>query len=263
MAGIFVPQDSCLRAPYGTRIYTQGLATCAGVIAYGLPADNNTANANKVLAHVSVLGVDAVMGQFVQTVRSSGMTLYGICLSLPDPAYNDHRDTEVIDMLSASGRYQRNQITPALISQQKAALKTHIQNMNTRVRQYCAQLNISITTLGDRPRPYGSMEATASNGGVVKAEGHVMERIPDVPAPAPKAGGGDDRRSRGGHSGTMGGGHSGGTGHRGSAPAGGHTGGTGYRGSTSSGGRPAGGNTTHKTTSTTHKTASSSKTGRR
>ncbi|ROV88539.1 hypothetical protein VMCG_10363 [Cytospora schulzeri] len=191
MGRIEVDMGSVETGQYDEELWTQGLATCYGVVAYGLPANNDTHNVNKVMAHVSAKEIDNTMTDFLSKVRSSGMRLYGVCLSLPDPAYNDGptKAGELRAMVADINRVPVDQVSRQDVSHYQVSMKARILSQSEQIRRYCRFLCVSIVISTRNvaneysPPPYCQMRATASPDGVVSAEVHRMVDIPNVPDP--------------------------------------------------------------------------------
>jgi hypothetical protein len=201
-----VGMNDCRPALVEQDLRTSGLDTCIAVCAYGLPGPTGV---NKVIAHASTGSVDYIIGsRFIAEVQASGMTVYGVCVSKPDPTRNDHlSDSQVKDMMEELG-YERHSITKEHIKAHKKGMKALLKTANDNAVAYCQQLGASVMTVKRdnadvaRSSPYGTMTASASPGGKVKAEGQKMADIPDVP----RGNTGEDSR-RGGHSGSSGSNH--------------------------------------------------------
>ncbi|EAQ85713.1 predicted protein [Chaetomium globosum CBS 148.51] len=195
---INVGYNLCLPAKYGRDIQTVGLDTCIGVVAYGLPSTQG--GVNKVMAHASTGGVDEIIGQrFIAEVQKSRMTIHGICMSCPSPDRNNNgpdklSDDDIRRTLAEEYGLHPSQVTPARIQQFRDGLVRMLQGANNRAAEYCVQyfgVNPTVRIRENRhvrdPPPYGTLVASASPGGEVRAEGHRMASIPNGTATAAPA----------------------------------------------------------------------------
>lgn len=203
---IFVASEHAEPAHYSEDVYTIGLETCIAVCAYGLPAQEG--GVNKVLAHISPGHEAEVMDTlFVPKVQSSGMTLYGVCISRPHIGINDNMtNSKMKDIMEEAGvlallNIHRSQVTNEMIQRQKQGMRERLREGYNYVLARCEALGARVTPY-TRPTDNGVMTAWSSPGGTVVADNLVMANIPDWPTASSSS------RSRGAHSSSGGGGSS-------------------------------------------------------
>lgn len=207
-----IGMNACLSTVYNQELRTSGLDTCVGAVAFGKPGPSGI---NKVIAHASTPSVASIIGsRFIAEVQNSGMQLYGICLSVPDPTRNDSlRSREVKAMMRQAG-YSEEQCTAEAIANYKAGFRNALQQGNDDAKYYCQQLGVSISVYKrknadvDKSSPYGTMRATASPRGQVTADG---QKMADIPEPTQSGGSSSSGKGAGGSGRSSGGSGSGGS----------------------------------------------------
>jgi hypothetical protein len=210
MGTIQIGMNACRLGTTTDRLLTTGLATCVGVIVYGLPPKRGTAY-NKGIAHASPKGndVDTYIGRLIEQVRASGMVVEGWVISQADHTINDEFDDNELraELLSDNTiPFDPSRLTARFLAEYRARSKREIEAANDRAHHLCLyRLNINgVKSTRDnsdfhRPMPYGTMEATASPGGEVLAEGLHKAVITDPPTGAAGPGTGRSEKKRGGH----------------------------------------------------------------
>ncbi|KAK4232921.1 hypothetical protein C8A03DRAFT_39413 [Achaetomium macrosporum] len=221
---INVNQDGCRAANANTTLETQGLDTCIGIVAFGLPAAQG--GINKVMAHSSTGRVSQVIGgsqstSFVQQVRNSGMQVTGICMSCPRHDRNDHGPGKISDetirqAIASRDRIQPSQVTAQQIETFRDGFRVAFRLAEQEAVRICIDnFGIGPVTIRrdnnnvQRPPPYGTLVATKSPRGQVKAEGQKMADIPDPVAQAAAPATGHSSHHSGSHSSGYGGSSSG------------------------------------------------------
>ncbi|KAK4233463.1 hypothetical protein C8A03DRAFT_38822 [Achaetomium macrosporum] len=193
------------------ELFTRGLGTCIGVTVWGL-CDDSYAGRNKGMAHASPSSdaVNSVIGGLIHAVQSSGMTVYGYCLSQADPSLN-YSLTDAQLMEEFEGVVPADQLTPEFFNNYRQTSYYNIQHANTLASQWCQSLGVHGATITRskanyfRGWPYNSMQATASPGGEVRVDGSKRADIPD-PISGAAGSSGHGLSSKRGGSGNSGGG---------------------------------------------------------
>ncbi|KAK3304758.1 uncharacterized protein B0T15DRAFT_537498 [Chaetomium strumarium] len=209
-----VPMNGCEHAYASQTLTTSGLDTCIGVVAYGLPAAPG--GINKVMAHCATGRAAAVIGgSFLTKVRNSRMQVVGICMSVPSVDRNDNGpgridDNVIRQSLATSRNIHPSQVTQQMINTFRTGLRNALAQAEQDARTYCMQLGVSIQTFRRNnahvrdPPPYGTMVATRSPRGEVRADTSKMADIPDPvaqpAAPAAGRGASSSGPGRGGYS---------------------------------------------------------------
>jgi hypothetical protein len=183
--------------PWSEAIYTLGLYTCAGVIAYGLPGENT--GYNKVLAHASARDVVSTMDDFVNKVIASGMTITGIFISQPDTTFHDDdTDEDLIQEIIACDAQVKieaqiddpplaaDQVTREMIDNWKAGYRSGLVRMNQEVYDACTRSLGALPEMVDiltrnkyTHPPLGWIRASPSPNGELWAENEWKASIPD------------------------------------------------------------------------------------
>jgi hypothetical protein len=197
MSTINVRMDRCATATTSQTIETEGLDTCIGIVAYGLPAADG--GINKVMAHASTRNLQRVIGtDFVTNVRNSRMQVVGICMSCPDETRNDNGPAKIDDAtirqaIASVRRIQPNQVTAQQVADYRAQLRMALRAAENEAKRICTtNFGIGPVTIHRdnakvlHPPPYGTMVATKGPRGTVKADNMKMADIPDL-APAASA----------------------------------------------------------------------------
>ena len=223
----FVDQGDSLSATYLQTLYTYGLATCTAITAYGSPGPRGV---NKVMAHFTAGSESPVMENFISLVRSSGMTGYKVCLSQPDYTYNDHSITDdQIKTALRDNNVPEHEITPQRVNNFRNGFRQIFIDSRRTVAQLCqGGLGIVPAAHTRDLTAEGTMEASLSPGGMVTADGRLLDYIPDPQTTSTgQSSHGSQMKPPGGSAGGSSGGFSGGSTSRtgfASGPVGGFSG---------------------------------------